>query len=234
MSAVMDVHVHTLELDVSRGGRLLLRGLNLEIPRGSFVALVGPSGVGKSSLLSCLAGLLPPAAGGIHYQCGNRCWHSPADFRQRMGVVFQHLRLNPNATAETNVLCGLLGQRPWWRTLFGFSKADRTLAAGLLSRVGLGGMEQTPVSRLSGGERQRVAIARALIAEPEVLLADEPVSQLDSSLAAGLLESLRDEAQARGRTLICSLHDPGLVGRFADLTLSLDRETGWQLTRREA
>jgi ABC-type phosphate/phosphonate transport system ATPase subunit len=95
-------------------------------------------------------------------------------------------------------------------------------------------MEETPVSRLSGGERQRVAIARALIAEPEVLLADEPVSQLDSSLAAGLLESLRDEAQSRGRTLICSLHDPGLVGRFADLTLALDRETGWTLTRRAA
>lgn len=218
-------HLLTEGLCVAREGRELMSDLRVEIPRGSFVAVVGPSGIGKSSLLACLAGLLPPASGRIAYRCRGNCSHSPTDFRRRIGVVFQHLRLNPNCTVETNVLCGLLGQRPSWRTLFGFGQGDRKKCRELLDRFGIGGLAEEKVSSLSGGERQRVAISRALISSPEVVLADEPVSQLDPRLAADVLDSLKREARTSGSTLVCALHDPSLVERLADFTLTIGGDT---------
>ena len=225
-------HLRTEGLCVQREGRLLLRDLHVEVPRGSFVAIVGPSGIGKSSLLACLAGLLPPASGQITYRCQNNCEHSPASFRRRLGVVFQHLRLNPNCSAETNVLCGLLGQRPWWKTLFGFRKRDHQLSHELLARFDLAGLEGAAVGSLSGGERQRVAISRALVAAPEVILADEPVSQLDPVLASNVLESLKSQAHTSGVTVICALHDPVLVDLLADYTLRIaaPESGGWTFT----
>lgn len=229
-------HLLTENLCVQREGRALLRDLHLEISRGSFVAIVGPSGIGKSSLLACLAGMLPAASGKIIYQCRGNCTHSPACFRKRLGIIFQHLRLNANCSAEANVLCGLLGQRPWWKTLFGFRKEDRKLSRSLLARFGLDGLENVPVASLSGGERQRVAISRALIASPEVILADEPVSQLDPDLAENVLVSLRNEARTSGVTVICSLHDPSLVERVADITLRISSPApgGWTLVSKQA
>jgi len=229
MTDKMLPHLQADGLCVAREGRELLHGLRMEIPRGSFVAIVGPSGIGKSSLLACLAGLIPPASGEIAYRCRGNCTHSPEGFRCKLGVVFQHLRLNPNCTVETNVLCGLLGQRPSWKTLWGFRAGDRQKCRALLERFRLSGLAQEMVGSLSGGERQRVAISRALIAAPEVVLADEPVSQLDPRLAAEVLDSLKKDARDSGSTTICALHDPGLVERLADFTLTItgNSESGW-------
>ncbi len=224
-------HVTLSGVSVCRGGRVLLRDLELAIPRGTFVALTGPSGVGKSSLLACLAGLLAPADGRVSVSEANGKTGAPEDFRRDMGFVFQHLRLNPGLSAETNVLCGLLGRRPWWRTLLGFARDDREQAHALLNRFGIAARAGVSVAELSGGERQRVALARALIANPGILFADEPVSHLDAPLAAEIIGFLQAETRARGRTVFCALHDPGLVERFADMTLHLDRESknGWTL-----
>jgi phosphonate transport system ATP-binding protein len=217
------------DLTVSRGGRPVLEKLNLTVRRGSFVSIEGHSGVGKSSLLNCLAGLLKPSSGAITYHCRKGCAHTPSQFQERLGLVFQHLRLTPNATAEVNVLCGLLGTRPGWRTLFGFPSSDRSQANRLLAQLGLESLASKPVSQLSGGERQRVAVARALISEPECLLADEPVSNLDPATARGVLGLLKSECARNGCTVFCALHDRALAEEFADATLRL--HTGdWELS----
>jgi len=218
-------------VSIARGERILLRDLELSVPPGTFVALTGPSGVGKSSLLACLAGLLAPAAGSVCFHDHGGRGQPPGHFRGSVGFVFQHLRLNPGLSAETNVLCGLLGSRAWWRTLCGFSRPDRAAARSLLGQLGVAELAAVPVSELSGGERQRVALARALISRPGILLADEPVSHLDAPLAAGVVDFLKSGARLCGRTTVCALHDPGLVERFADITLRLDPgfSNGWTL-----
>lgn len=216
-------HLAAESLEIARDRRVLIQGLNLTVPQGHFVAITGPSGAGKTTLLSCLAGLIAPSRGKITY-LGR---HEPAAFRPSLGLIFQHLLLTPNATAQTNVLCGLLGQRAWWQTLFGFRPTDKTRAREILARLELSPYERIPSRRLSGGERQRVAIARALLAGPEVLLADEPVSHLDPKLSRDVLTLLRQE----NRTVLCVLHDEDLTAEFADtvLTLKKDAPDGWSL-----
>jgi phosphonate transport system ATP-binding protein len=179
--------------------------------------------------LSCLAGLLKPSSGAITYHCRKGGAHTPSQFQERLGLVFQHLRLTANATAEVNVLCGLLGKRPSWRTLFGFPSSDRSQANRLLAQLGLECLVYKPVSQLSGGERQRVAVARALISEPECLLADEPVSNLDPTTARSVLGLLKSECTRNGCIVFCALHDRALAEEFADATLRLNAGH-WELS----
>ena len=148
-------HVRIHRLDVHREGRSVLQGLDLEVDRGSFVAVEGRSGAGKTSLLACLAGLLEPTGGEISYRCQGGCDHTPTSFRSRLGCVFQHLLLTPNATVDTNVLCGLLGQRSAWRTIFGFAADDRRRALELLERLGIAQLAGKNVRVHHGANRER-------------------------------------------------------------------------------
>jgi len=230
MAETAQIEVRSLTL--ARGGRVLVEDLNLQIPRGRLVVVAGPSGAGKTSLLSCLAGLLAAECGSVIYE-GR---HDAPAFRRRLGLVFQHLMLTPNASARTNVLCGRLGQLPWWRTLTGFSQVDKARAGEILSEFELADCAGTPVRRLSGGERQRVAIARALIAAPEVVLADEPVSHLDTHLARAVLARLQRETRERGCTVFCILHHEEIVAEFADavLTLKKDAPGEWHFAQKSS
>jgi phosphonate transport system ATP-binding protein len=220
-------HLRIKNLAVEREGHSLLHGLDLNVERGTFVSIEGGSGAGKTSLLSCLAGMLEPASGQVTYSCQENGEHSPKGFCRRLGLVFQHLRLTPNATAETNVLCGLLGQRSTWRTIFGFARSDRRCAMELLEKLGIGHLAQKTVAHISGGERQRVAVARALISKPECVLADEPVSSLDPQLARQVLGLLKEECASSGCTVLCALHDKALSDEFSDATLRLRGGGGW-------
>lgn len=221
----------TSGLCVSRDGRDLIRDLSITIPRGSFVAITGPSGVGKSSLLACMAGMISPQGGQITYRCQQNCEHSPKNFQQRLGLIFQHLRLTPNASSLTNAMCGSLGQKPWWSTVFGFDRPTRQRAEHLLAKLGVSDYMHVPVSRISGGEKQRVAIARAFMQSPELILADEPVSHLDPSLSREVLTTMKAEAKVHQTTILCSLHDEELVREFSDFVLTLSRHSpsSWKI-----
>ncbi|HLS27673.1 MAG TPA: ATP-binding cassette domain-containing protein [Opitutales bacterium] len=224
-------HLRLENFGLKRGDRWLIRNLNFEIPRGKFVAIVGPSGVGKTSFLSALAGMIPSSEGSIHYRCLQNCAHCPYDFQKKIGIIFQNLMLTPNNSVLSNVLCGRLGRYPWWKTAFRFPSKDRQEASHILCDLGLGRCLRRWVAEVSGGEQQRTAIARALFQQPEIFLADEPVANLDVYLTGRVLGMLRQEASVNHRTVLCVLHNPEHVERFADVVLSFDSmdPEGWRI-----
>ncbi len=195
-----------LEKTYFLGSRSLpvLRGVNLELARGDFVALRGASGTGKSTLLHLIGGLDTPNAGEIFF-CGQKL--SAASSREltifrnrRVGFVFQAYHLLPELTALENVgLSARIARMP-------VEKAEKG-ARELLKRVGLSGREDHRPAELSGGEQQRVAIARALINEPELVLADEPTGNLDSKTGAEIIELLKLLRVERQMTLVIATHD---------------------------
>ncbi len=226
-------HVAARGLGLKRGDRWLFRSLDLNVPRGTFVAVVGPSGVGKSSFLTCLAGLIPPTEGEVRLHDRAGVGHAPGTVRGTTGVMFQNNLLVPTSSLLANVLCGRLGRHPWWRTLAGFPRTDREEAYRILCDLGLGTKFNRWACETSGGEQQRTAIARALLQKPELYLADEPVSNLDAYLTGRVLGILRQEAAQQGRTVFCVLHNAELVERFADWVLSFDPsgEGAWKLRK---
>ncbi len=209
-------------LALARGGRRLFGEMSWELPRGKFLAVTGPSGVGKSSLLACIRGTLEPVEGHVTLATADP---------KAVGIIFQHLRLSNNLTVLTNVLCGRLGRYPWWRSLIGFAAADRVAAFDVIDRLGIGGLCHRPVRKISGGEQQRTAVARVLFQEPDVILADEPTSDLDTALARSVLAEFRQLCREMNATVICVMHDERMVAEFADMELRLDADKpdGWEI-----
>ena len=189
------------------GRRVLevLRGVDLEVPRGEFLALRGASGAGKSTLLHLIGGLDSPNSGEIHFAGQNIATFSErelADFRnRRIGFIFQAYHLLPELDALENVCLPARVAR---------ATAARVEARGreLLARVGLKDRLEHKPFELSGGEQQRVAIARALVNEPDLLLADEPTGNLDSRTGGEIIELLKGLHTEKQSTLIIATHDP--------------------------
>jgi ABC-type lipoprotein export system ATPase subunit len=182
----------------------VLRGVDVEIARGDFVALRGASGTGKSTLLHLIGGLDTPNAGEIIFAGQNVASFSDrqlTDFRnRRVGFVFQAYHLLPELTALENVCLPARVAR------ISFGTAAQR-AGELLARVGLKDRLDHKPSELSGGEQQRVAIARALINEPELLLADEPTGNLDSHTGGEIMELLQSLRAEKQTTLVIATHD---------------------------
>ncbi len=204
-----------------------LRDVSFRISPGEFVAVIGRSGAGKSSLLHALGGVLMPESGAIQWNhlqsVAQACPPRWASLPVRTALLFQNHRLVPPLSALTNVCSGSLGEQPWTKTLFGFSADTKTRAERWLTAVGLRDKLHSPARKLSGGEQQRVAIARALMQEPRVLLADEPVASLDAETANEIMLLLQSLNQKQGATILCVLHDLEMVERFASRALLLDR-----------
>ena len=186
----------------------ILRGIDLSIRRGEAVGLVGPSGSGKTSLLMLLAGLERASGGTLRVagqDLGGMGEDALARFRrEHVGIVFQAFHLIPTMTALENVAVPLefAGRRD------AFERARELLVA-----VGLGHRLGHYPGQLSGGEQQRVALARATVAEPPLLLADEPTGNLDSGTGAQVMELLFGLQARLGTTLLLITHDPLLAGR---------------------
>ncbi len=223
--------VQVRDLGFERGGRWLFRGLHLDARAGDFVAVVGPSGVGKTTLLSCLCGLRKPSEGSVSVALAERDPVPPAELRARFGIIFQNLQLTPNADLMTNVLCGRLARYSWLRTLLGFPSALREEAFRLLVDLDVARNPHKWVAEMSGGEQQRVAVARAVFQQPDIYFADEPVSSLDTYYAGRVLGLLRQEAHQRGCVVFCVLHNADLIQRFADIALSINPQdpTAWKV-----
>ena len=186
----------------------VLRGVDLEIGAGEFVAAVGPSGSGKSTLLNLIGGLDRPDSGTVRIDgmdLGGRDDRTLAAIRnEKLGFVFQSFHLIPVLTAMENVA--------WPLVLRGTDRRRRAArATELLERVGLAGHMHRPPGRLSGGQRQRVAIARALACRPKIILADEPTGNLDGTTAAGIMELFASLNREDGVTFVVSTHDPMVV-----------------------
>jgi len=203
----------TLTVDVSaRRGAFEVRAA-FEAAAGETVALLGPNGSGKSTLVASVAGLLPPVEGrialdGVVLDDAADTTYVPPE-RRPIGVVFQDLLLFPHLSATENVAFPLRSR--------GIEKREaRERAAGLLERLGVGGRAAARPRDLSGGEAQRVALARALIAEPALLLLDEPLSALDVGARTRVRELIRDElARFHGIRIIVT-HDPVEASALAD------------------
>lgn len=208
LTKTIDTGTHRVEI---------LRGMDLEVPAGQFVAIMGASGSGKSTLLGLLAGLDTPTSGQIlidGVDITNLNEDALALVRgQKIGFVFQSYQLIPTLTAEENVMLPheLTG---------GDLRAGLARARELLQSVGLEDrMDHYPV-QLSGGEQQRVALARAFMCKPPILMADEPTGNLDSSNGAHVLDLLIALNQREGTTLVLVTHDRALASR-ADRIITL-------------
>ena len=195
--------------------QIALDGISVAIGRGQRVALIGPSGAGKTTLFRLLNCTLRPTSGSLWINGENvQSLHGKGLRRARslIGSVYQQHNLVPRLRVIHNVLAGQLGRWPTVRSLMSLAKpADIKLAHDALSRVGIGDKLFERTDELSGGQQQRVAIARALVQDPEVILADEPVSSVDPTLATTIVRLLMEISQNTRKTLIVSLHSVDLA-----------------------
>ncbi|WP_337862426.1 ATP-binding cassette domain-containing protein [Nitrososphaera sp.] len=204
------------DLAFSYDDRVLFSGVNLSVRRGDCVAIIGKSGLGKSTLLRIINGFLRPSAGTV------RIFGTPvngsygSELRRKVAYIPQNLGLVENATVLENVLLARATESPL-RTLFGlWDKKFVSEARALLHDVGLGDKASRKVARLSGGERQRVAIVRAVMQGARIILADEPVANLDHDTASSILDlltSLAKKDQERV-TILVVIHDQELAAKY--------------------
>ncbi|GAB4317170.1 MULTISPECIES: ABC transporter ATP-binding protein [Pseudothermotoga] len=194
-----------------------LKGINITIEHGEFLAILGPSGSGKTTLLNCLSGIDAPTRGEIFFN--GVAFHSMSEekktqFRAKyMGFIFQFFNLVPVLTAIENVELPL--------KILGVKHTEaRNRALEMLKKVGLSEKINRFPSQLSGGEQQRVAIARAIIHNPDIIWADEPTGNLDSETGLGIIELLERIRNEHGTTLVIVTHDERIAKR-ADRVLTI-------------
>ena len=216
MTPVLEARQIAKTYDTGGAKVLGLRGVDISIERGEFVAIMGPSGCGKSTLLNLLAGLDRPTAGEVWLDGERIDGLSETELarlrRRKVGFVFQFFNLVPTLSAVENVELPLL--------LVGRRRRDaRRSANELMSELGIPEKHGAAPAQLSGGQQQRVALARALANRPEVVLADEPTGNLDSAASRDVLRLFR-EARGRGQTLLLVTHDAS-VASAADRVITL-------------
>ena len=223
----MRIELDSVSLTCPDGAKPLV-ALSLTVPSGQFCAILGRSGAGKSSLLRVLGGIAAPTGGdarigGVPLSLAPDP-AMPRALRRRIGQVHQDGGLVAEASCAQNIIAGAAAAMPLWRTLTGLYPASaRTRAVALHLALGLDPqLLDMPLSRLSGGQQQRVGIARALMAQPALVLADEPVASVDPETAQRVLGVLAAHRERVGATIVCALHQPDLACAFADRIVVLE------------
>ncbi|WP_376777583.1 ABC transporter ATP-binding protein [Flavobacterium covae] len=203
------IKISNIKRDFQLGSEIIhvLKGIDLQINKGEYVALMGPSGSGKSTLMNLLGCLDTPTSGQYILNgkdVSKMIDDELAEIRNKeIGFVFQTFNLLPRTTALDNVALPMI--------YAGYSKTDRNLrATEVLKQVGLGDRMDHQPNQLSGGQRQRVAVARALVNKPSIILADEPTGNLDSKTSVEIMR-LFDEIHANGNTVILVTHEEDIA-----------------------
>ena len=208
------VLIETRNLTKSFGGLQVLKGVDLQVHQGEAIAVIGPSGGGKSTFLRCLNLLEEPDGGDVIFE-GQKINRKGTDvdrYRQKMGMVFQHFNVFPHMTVQQNVTLApvLLKKKTQ-------AEADEQ-ALRLLDRIGLLDKKDEYPRKLSGGQKQRLAIVRALAMEPDVMLFDEPTSALDPEMVGEVLSVIRALVRA-GMTTVIVTHEMGFAREVSDRIL---------------
>ena len=208
------VLIETRNLTKSFGGLQVLKGVDLQVHQGEAIAVIGPSGGGKSTFLRCLNLLEQPDGGDVIFE-GQKINQKGTDvdrYRQKMGMVFQHFNVFPHMTVQQNVTLApvLLKKKTQ-------AEADEQ-ALRLLDRIGLLDKKDEYPRKLSGGQKQRLAIVRALAMEPDVMLFDEPTSALDPEMVGEVLSVIRALVEA-GMTTVIVTHEMGFAREVSDRIL---------------
>ena len=202
-----------------------LDGVDLQIPDGQFVVVVGLSGAGKSTLIRTINGLVPVTSGTLtvdDMEVSGASKRELRAIRSKIGMIFQSFNLVKRTSVMNNVIMGQLHGIPTWRALLGlWSKEEKERGFQSLERVGIVEKAWTRASELSGGQQQRVAIARALAQDPTVMLADEPVASLDPPTAQMVMKDLQRINRELGITTVVNLHFLDLARAFGDRVIGM-------------
>jgi phosphonate transport system ATP-binding protein len=207
------------------GSNIAIDNVNVEIPQGQMVGIIGRSGAGKSTLLRMINRLIDPSEGSILFEGTDvaklRGSHL-RNWQRDCAMIFQQFNLVPRLDVLTNVLLGRLNHRSTIKSLLGiFSNDERAMAVAALDRLDIAKTALQRAGTLSGGQQQRVAMARALMQNPKVILADEPIASLDPRNAQVVMESLRDINEKEGLTVITNLHTLDTARHFCSRIIGM-------------
>jgi putative ABC transport system ATP-binding protein len=220
MQATSQAHVRIANLSKKYGehGVEALKGVSLDIVKGKFIALMGPSGCGKSTLLNCIAGIDKPTSGAIIIDDADVTQMDEGQLtllrREKIGFVFQFFNLLSTLTARENVELPLDLANKY------SPKELRTRVDALLNEVGLLDRAEFYPAQLSGGEMQRIAVVRAIVHNPQIILADEPTGNLDTTNGLQILAMLKNLCRDRGETILMATHSTEAAA-FADIVVQM-------------
>ena len=210
--------------------RPLLEGCNLEIRPGEIVGIIGRSGIGKTTLIRTVAGLIRPLSGDVLFS-GANISHSP---RGAIGLIPQRLGLVQHQTVGYNVLMGALPNSSWLQSILSLPSAEmRDTTRKAIAAVGLEDKTLTSVNLLSGGQQRRVAIARSMVQNPQLLLADECLGELDAETARDIIGLLKALVDDHGTSILIVDHNPVRARTFCDRVLQLRGRTIIPLSEEE-
>ncbi|WP_340149797.1 phosphonate ABC transporter ATP-binding protein [uncultured Sneathiella sp.] len=223
------VAISVRNLDKTFGKNKALKNVSVELDEKEMVALIGASGSGKSTLIRHIAGLVVSDKGrgeinvfGTAIQKDGTLAKGVRKHRREIGVVFQQFNLVGRLTVLTNVLMGVLGVAPSWRTLLGiFTSEEKQKAMNALGRVGIASHAAQRSSNLSGGQQQRAAIARTIVQGAKLILADEPIASLDPASSRKVMDNLAHVNREDGVTVLVSLHQVDYAIKYCPRTIAM-------------